>query len=96
MTNYENVWGNTVHQWRPIDYKGTYILNILIVSAWVGMVVFFLSSLFLLVTQSDASLYFMLVSLIVWLGCGIAAIRIRRVRRKFIVVAHDPIQRRAA
>lgn len=75
MTNFESVWANSANSWKPIDCHRTYTFNVLIVFAWVGMIAFFVSLLFLLLARTDAATYFMLASLCVWLGCGVASKR---------------------
>jgi hypothetical protein len=85
MTDYHSVWGPSQNRWCDID-RGNEILTVLTVCAWVGMALFFVLSAFVLLTQSDAAVILMLLSLAFWITCGASAIRIRRGRRKFLTV----------
>lgn len=96
MTNFENVWGNTSNKWMPIDRRTNELLSACIVFAWVGMIAFFVSGLFVVVTRNDISVALMLLFLVVWLGSGIAAIRIRHRRRKSIVISNVLPERRSS
>ena len=86
MTNYENVWSSAQKDWCSIDYRGTYILKILTVFAWVGMVGAFISLLFVFVDKSDLSAAFLFGFMSLWLACGIAVIRIRRTKRRVVTI----------
>jgi hypothetical protein len=86
MTEYHHIWGPTEKCWSQISFHDSQLLAALTVIAWVGMVAFFVAAAFLLLTKSDSATIAMLSALAVWLGAGIAAIRIRRGRRKLIRV----------
>jgi hypothetical protein len=86
MTDYNHVWGPALKEWNRVDVQGEYILTILTVCAWMGMIAFFVSLLFIFITKSDAATITMLMTLAVWLTSGISAIRIRRKRRRVIRV----------
>jgi hypothetical protein len=86
MTNYQNVWGSAQKKWSRIDYRDSHLLTALTVWAWVGMISFFVCASFSVLAGSNAAAVAMLVSLGLWLGCGISVIRIRRGRRKFLKI----------
>jgi hypothetical protein len=86
QTNYQNVWGPVQKRWSPIDYRQSHILTVMTVWAWIGMITFFVAAGLSLLTRSDAATITMLISLGVWLACGISVIRIRRGRRKFLKI----------
>lgn len=86
MTNYQNVWGPVQKKWSRIDYRDSHILTVLTVCAWIAMISFFVFAGFSALTRSNAAAIAMLISLGVWLACGISVIRIRRGRRKFLTI----------
>jgi hypothetical protein len=86
MTDYQSIWGGTKNRWLGIEYRGNEILSAFVVGAWTGMILFFIFVLLTLITQANAAIIAMLFFLGLWLGCGIAAIRILRRRRKFLKV----------
>jgi len=86
MTNYEQAWGAINKQWQSIDYRGSHLLNMLTVFAWAAMVGFFLFALLSMATRSNAAVIAMLVSVAVWMACGIAVIRIRRSARRLVTL----------
>ena len=86
MTDYHQMWGPVQNQWQTVSYRGNEILNVLIIGAWSGLILFFIFGALTLLTQADSALIAMLFSLGVWLACGIAAIRIRRGRKRFLRV----------
>jgi hypothetical protein len=84
MTDYQHVWGSTQKGWSFHNYRKTQLLTTLTVFAWLGMVAFFVVGLYALFTGSDGATIAVGVSLFVWLAPAIAAIRIRRGRRRFL------------
>jgi hypothetical protein len=90
MSDYHNVWGAAQRQWCTVDPGDHTILNVLTVFAWSGMAFSFIFGLFAAVVRSDVAAVAMLVCLAIWLTCGIAAIRIRRGRRKFLRFQSPP------
>jgi hypothetical protein len=86
MTDYQHVWGPVRSRWSLIDYRASQLLNLLTVWAWIGMISFFISVAIVLVARSNAANIAMLISLALWIGCGISVIRIRRARRKFLTI----------
>jgi hypothetical protein len=86
MTDYHDVWGRSAKSWCKIDPRDSSILVILTVAAWIGMIGFFVFGALSALTSSDVIVALMLVSIAIWLGSGISAIRIRRGRRKFLKI----------
>jgi hypothetical protein len=84
MTDYQGIWGEADSQWFRIDSHRNDVLTMLTVGSWMGMVLFFVFGTLALITQSDITIIVMLLSLALWIGCGIAAIRIIRGRKKFL------------
>jgi uncharacterized membrane protein (DUF485 family) len=84
MTNCEEVWGEAEKRWQEINYRSSELLTVLTVFAWVGMVLFFVFAAFSLLTRTDGATIGVLASIGLWLATAIAAIRIRRGRRKFL------------
>jgi hypothetical protein len=78
MTDYQNVWGSVHKEWSKIGYHDSHLLTTLTVGAWAGMLSFFVFAAFSVLTRSDVAAVAMLLSLAVWLACGISVIRIRR------------------
>ena len=86
MTNYQYVWGSAQKEWHTVSFGEKHILNVLTVFAWVGMTGVFFSLAFLFVTGSDGWAAAMIFFMAVWIACGIAAIRIRRSKRKMVLL----------
>ena len=84
MTNYDQVWGDTKKAWRTVE-RDHQLATAMRVGAWVGMVMFFVSGAFALL-RAEWAIFSLLISVSVWLGCGIVAIRLRRDRRKFLKI----------
>lgn len=85
-TNYSFAWGETPKEWRMVSFGERHHLNVLLVFAWTGMVSVFLSLAFVFVTREDIWVAAMIFSMVVWAACGIAAIRIRRSKRKMVLL----------
>ena len=86
MIDYQQISGRVHNRGAESEYRRNNILDILLVCAWGGMIFFFVFGLFTLIAQSDSAIMAMLLSLGLWLTCGIVAIRIRQGRRKFLKV----------
>jgi hypothetical protein len=87
MTNFDQVWGKSpANCWREVEHSKTYLLAVLPVVAWIGMIGFvFFGALAMLGDIRFASLVSGIFMLI-WLAAGIAYIRIRRTQRKLLTV----------
>lgn len=86
MTDYQYVWGPVQKQWKLIDYRASHLYFTLMVSAWMGMIGFFIFGGFVILTKADSAVIAMLISLAVWLGSGIAILKIRHGRSKFLTI----------
>lgn len=85
MTNYDSYWGGTQKNWSRVSFQEKHFLNALVVFTWVGMVGVFVTLAFLFVTKANLWAGWMIFFMVLWLACGIAAIRIRRSKRKLVV-----------
>jgi hypothetical protein len=88
MTDYQHIWGRAQKNWRVIDFKDKYVMNILLVWTWVSMIGFFVFAVFSIISRSNTASILMIASLLIWIGCGISIIRIKRAKRKYIMVLH--------
>ena len=86
MTDYHHFWGNAQKAWKTIDFKDSRIVNVLLVWAWIGMISFIVFGAFSALTKSNTAAILMILSMFVWLGCGISVVRIKRSRRKYLTV----------
>lgn len=86
MNNYGSVWGKADNNWTRIDFHDCHILNVILVCSWMCLISFSFFAVFTLLTGSEVAALFMLASALVWLGCGLAYIRIRRSRRNLFKV----------
>ena len=85
MTDYGQIWGKAPKQWCNIDFKERQISSALLVIAWMGMISFFIFGAFTLLTKTDSAAICMIASVLVWLGSGIAVIRIRRTQKGLVL-----------
>ena len=83
-TDYEHIWGASRKEWCSVDFKEKQVSSALLVLTWMGMLSFFVFAIFSMVTRSDWAAVLMIASLLIWVGCGIAIIRIRRTHRKMV------------
>lgn len=86
MTNYDHVWGGAQKEWRKVSFMEKHILNVLTVFSWVGMVGVYIALAFVWVTRSDPWVILMIIFMVMWAACGIAAIKIRRSKRKLVML----------
>ena len=86
MSVYESVWGKAEKNWKPVDFRKTQLCIALLVFSWMGMVASFVFGIFAMIYRSDLPSLLLIASMVVWLACGIAYIRIRRNMRKYIKV----------
>jgi len=79
-----DVWA--CESWKPVEFPDSHSMQILTIISWVAMASFLFFAVFTVLDNSDLPALLMILSLFVWVGCGIAYIRIKRSRRKMIKV----------
>jgi uncharacterized Tic20 family protein len=90
MSDYHDIWGSAQKDWKAIDFRAKHALNVLTVVAWIAMVAFFFSVLFvILVPASHIAPALMILFLLTWIAAGVAVIRIRRTTKKMVICVND-------
>lgn len=85
MANFQHIWGPSRKEWRPVDLQAKQVSSALLVSAWAGMVAFFIFAAFSVLTGTDWAAVLMIAALLLWVTSGIAIIRIRRTHKKQVI-----------
>jgi hypothetical protein len=86
MTDYQHVWEYAQKGWNIIDLKAKQLASVMLVFAWIGMVGALVFGVLTLLSRTDLNSSLMLGFLLLWMGCGIAFIRIRRTQKKLLIL----------